>query len=111
MGFMIHSLPGGFDKLIQSQETLLPQWYFIADIPNIFSIVEEVHYERKTTGMVPLSDTFFNPGLIYTPGQLDKFLQPGRTATPQDGDELKVGGGAMQGCKSCNIIVEIVFLV
>lgn len=24
--------------------------------------------------MVPLSDTFFNPGLIYTPGQLDKFL-------------------------------------
>ena len=75
MGFMIHSLPGGFDKLIQSQETLLSTAViFIADIPNIFSIVEEVHYERKTTGMVPLSDTFFNPGLIYTPGQLDKFL-------------------------------------
>ena len=75
MGFMIHSLPVGFDKLIQSQETLLSTAViFIADIPNIFSIVEEVHYERKTTGMVPLSDTFFNPGLIYTPGQLDKFL-------------------------------------
>ena len=36
--------------------------------------MEEVHYERKKTGMVPLSDTFFNPGLIYTPGELDKFL-------------------------------------
>ena len=74
MGFMIHALPAGFDKLIQSQEMLLPQRYFITDSPHIFSIVEEVHYERKKTGMVPLSDTFFNPGLIYTPGQLDKFL-------------------------------------
>ena len=24
--------------------------------------------------MVPLRDGFFNPGLIYTPGQLDRFL-------------------------------------
>ena len=36
--------------------------------------IEEVHYERKKTGMIPLSDTFFNPELIYTPGELDKFL-------------------------------------
>ena len=34
----------------------------------MFSFVEEIHYERKKTGMIPLSDTFFNPGLIYTPG-------------------------------------------
>ena len=38
------------------------------------SFIEEVHYERKKTGMIPLSDTFFNPELIYTPGELDKFL-------------------------------------
>ena len=39
-----------------------------------FSLVEELHYERKTTKMLPLSDTFFNPELIYVPGELDKFL-------------------------------------
>ena len=36
--------------------------------------MEEIHYERKKTASIPLSDTFFNPGLIYTPGQLDRFL-------------------------------------
>ena len=40
----------------------------------LVSIVEEIHYERKKTASIPLSDTFFNPGLIYTPGQLDRFL-------------------------------------
>merc|ERR1712117_144206 len=43
-------------------------------IQGMLDIVEEVHYERKKTGMIPLSDTFFNPGLICTPGELDKFL-------------------------------------
>ena len=36
--------------------------------------MEEIHYERKKTASIPLSDTFFTPGLIYTPGQLDRFL-------------------------------------
>ena len=39
-----------------------------------FSLVEEVHYERKATKMIPLSETFFNPELVYVPGGLDKFL-------------------------------------
>ena len=30
--------------------------------------------ERKTTSSIPLSSTFFNPELMYVPGQLDKFL-------------------------------------
>jgi hypothetical protein len=29
------------------------------------SLVEEVHYERKTTSVVPLSATFFDPEIIY----------------------------------------------
>ena len=36
--------------------------------------MEEVHYERKTTKMIPLSEPFFNPELLYVPGGLDKFL-------------------------------------
>ena len=44
------------------------------DLLLYLSFIEEVHYERKKTGMIPLSDTFFNPELIYTPGELDKFL-------------------------------------
>jgi len=43
-------------------------------IQGTLEFIEEVHYERKKTGMIPLSDTFFNPELIYTPGELDKFL-------------------------------------
>ena len=47
----------------------------ITTIVSLFlSFIEEVHYERKKTGMIPLSETFFNPELIYTPGELDKFL-------------------------------------
>jgi len=43
-------------------------------IQGTLDFIEEVHYERKKTGMIPLSETFFNPELIYTPGELDKFL-------------------------------------
>ena len=30
--------------------------------------------ERKTVSSIPLSSTFFNPELMYVPGELDKFL-------------------------------------
>ena len=30
--------------------------------------------ERRITSSIPLSSTFFNPELMYVPGQLDKFL-------------------------------------
>ena len=30
--------------------------------------------ERKTVSAIPLSSTFFNPELMYVPGELDKFL-------------------------------------
>jgi len=43
-------------------------------IQGILDLVEEVHYERKVAMRIPLSDTFFNPELIYKPGALDKFL-------------------------------------
>jgi peroxidase len=43
-------------------------------IQGIFDLVEEVHYDRKVAMRVPLSNTFFNPELIYKPGALDKFL-------------------------------------
>ena len=36
--------------------------------------MEEVHYDRKKTNSIPLSSTFFNPELMYVPGELDKFL-------------------------------------
>ena len=39
---------------------------------DLFSLVEEVHYERKVALRIPLSETFFNPELIYKPGALDK---------------------------------------
>ena len=38
------------------------------------SLVEEDLLERKTTSSIPLSSTFFNPELMYVPGELDKFL-------------------------------------
>jgi peroxidase len=43
-------------------------------VQGMLDLVEEVHYERKTTRMIPLSETFFNPELMYVPGGLDKFL-------------------------------------
>ena len=36
--------------------------------------MKEVQYDRKTYSRVPLSDAFFNPELIYSPGKLDEFL-------------------------------------
>ena len=39
-----------------------------------FSLVEESHLERVTKTSIPLSSTFFNPELMYVPGELDKFL-------------------------------------
>lgn len=38
--------------------------------------------------MIPLSDTFFNPGLIYTPGELDKFLVGLATQPRQKSDNI-----------------------
>ena len=38
------------------------------------SLVEEQVLERKTVSSIPLSSTFFNPELMYVPGQLDRFL-------------------------------------
>ena len=37
-------------------------------------MVEDRRLERRTTASVPLSTTFFNPELMYVPGELDKFL-------------------------------------
>ena len=33
-----------------------------------------MRFERKTVNRIPLSDTFFNPEMVYIPGELDKFL-------------------------------------
>ena len=40
----------------------------------MFSLVEETQLERRQTTSIPLSTTFFNPELMYVPGELDKFL-------------------------------------
>ena len=45
--------------------------------------MKESQYDRATKARVPLSDTFFNPALVYVPGKLDQFLvglasQPGQ---------------------------------
>ena len=40
----------------------------------LHSLVSEVKYDRARETQVPLSDTFFNPELVYIPGHLDKFL-------------------------------------
>ena len=37
-------------------------------------MVEDSHLERRKTASIPLSTTFFNPELMYVPGELDKFL-------------------------------------
>ena len=62
MGFMIHSLPGGFDKLIPSQETLLSTAViFIADIPNISAL------SRRFTTSARQLGWFLSPTLSLTP--------------------------------------------
>ncbi len=57
-------------------------------VQGLLDMVEEVHYERKKTTMVPLSDLFFNPDLLYTPGNLDKFLIGLATQPRQKYDNL-----------------------
>ena len=50
--------------------------------------MKEVQYERKTYTRVPLSDTFFNPELIYNPGKLDEFLVGLATQPSQKYDNI-----------------------
>lgn len=54
----------------------------------LFSLVEEVKFERKKSSMIPLSDTFFNPELMYVPGELDKFLVGMATQPSQKFDNI-----------------------
>ena len=37
-------------------------------------MVKEIQYDRKTQTRIPLSDTFFDPEIVYKPGKLDQFL-------------------------------------
>ena len=41
---------------------------------HLYSLVEDRSLERRKTASIPLSTTFFNPELMYVPGELDKFL-------------------------------------
>ena len=50
--------------------------------------MKEVQYERKTVTRVPLSDSFFNPELIYYPGKLDEFLVGLATQSSQKYDNI-----------------------
>jgi len=43
-------------------------------VQGMLDLVSEVKYDRARETQVPLSDTFFNPELVYIPGHLDKFL-------------------------------------
>ena len=50
--------------------------------------MKEVQYDRKTVTRVPLSDSFFNPELIYYPGKLDEFLVGLATQSSQKYDNI-----------------------
>ena len=50
--------------------------------------MKEVQYDRKTNTRVPLSDAFFNPELIYSPGKLDEFLVGLATQPSQQYDNI-----------------------
>ena len=52
------------------------------------SLVKEMSYERKTVRVLPLSDQFQNPELVYTPGGLDKFLVGLATQPSQKFDNI-----------------------
>ena len=54
----------------------------------LFSLVKEVQYERKTQMRVPLSEAFFNPELMYSPGKLDEFLVGLATQPSQKYDNI-----------------------
>jgi len=43
-------------------------------VQGLLNLVEEQVLERMTVSAIPLSSTFFNPELMYVPGELDKFL-------------------------------------
>ena len=45
-------------------------------------------YDRKTVRVLPLSDQFLNPELVYTPGGLDKFLVGLATQPAQKFDNI-----------------------
>merc|ERR1719483_1994207 len=52
-------------------------------IQGMLDLVKEVHFDRQTVNRGPLSDSFYNPELVYVPGKLDTFLvglatQPGQ---------------------------------
>ena len=51
-------------------------------------MVREVHFDRQTVSRIPLSDTFFNPELVYVPGELDKFLVGLATQPSQKYDNI-----------------------
>ena len=51
-------------------------------------MVKEVHFDRKTVSRIPLSDAFFNPELVYVPGELDKFLVGLATQPSQKYDNI-----------------------
>ena len=53
-----------------------------------YSLVTEVQFERKKSSTIPLSDTFFNPELMYVPGELDKFLVGLATQPSQKFDNI-----------------------
>ena len=48
----------------------------------------EVQYSRRTAARVPLSDTFFDPELVYSPGKLDQFLVGLATQPSQNYDNI-----------------------
>ena len=52
------------------------------------SLVTEVQYSRRTATRVPLSDTFFDPELVYSPGKLDQFLVGLATQPSQNYDNI-----------------------
>ena len=51
-------------------------------------MVREVQFDRQTVSRIPLSDTFFNPELVYVPGELDKFLVGLATQPSQKYDNI-----------------------
>ena len=64
----------------------LIRFYFKSILP--FSLSKELQFDRKTVNQVPLSDTYFNPELIYVPGKLDKFLVGLATQPSQKYDNI-----------------------
>ena len=40
----------------------------------LFRLIDEARDGRRRAGRVPLSNVFNNPVMIYSPGQLDRFL-------------------------------------